>query len=76
MPSLATFEGNYLSSFKLKSDFRNFGKDFEFLNIPKTFPVIIGVNGMGKTGLLHLIEKITHFYFKKHNAQNYVSCTY
>ena len=72
----ATFEGNFLSSFKLKSDFRNFGKDFEFLNIPKTFSVIIGVNGMGKTGLLRLIEKITQLYLKQNNAQNYVSCTY
>jgi predicted ATPase len=54
----ASFNGNYLSSI----EFRNFKSGFEWKNIPNTFSIIIGINGTGKTGLLHLIEKIAEIH--------------
>jgi hypothetical protein len=71
-----TFNGNYLSSFELNSEYRNFGEGFKFTNIPKTFSIIIGINGTGKTSLLRLIEKIIKLYIKKTNGRNNVSCRY
>jgi hypothetical protein len=44
-----TFNDNYLSSFELKSKYKNLKEGFKFTSIPKTFSVIIGINGTGKT---------------------------
>jgi hypothetical protein len=56
----ASFNGNYLSSIDVRGEFRNFKSGFEWKNIPNTFSIIIGING--KTGLLHLIEKIAEIH--------------
>ncbi len=53
-----------MSSLKLKSDFQNFRKDFEFLNIPKNFFCYNWCQCNWKYWLLRLIEKITQFYLK------------
>jgi ABC-type multidrug transport system fused ATPase/permease subunit len=51
-----TFNDNSLSSFELKSKYKNLKEGLKFTSIPKTFSVIIGINGTGKTTLLQLIE--------------------